>query len=117
MRQTENAVTGPDRAQPQTDVAAPLAAPSVAEVLTLQRSAGNAAVSRMLAERRQVARQPKPSEPGPIPRVDKQADDFRAIDPLGRDRLEKEAHSRVNQAFSAFQMAALAHQESLKAEA
>jgi hypothetical protein len=117
MRETAPAVTAHEQAEHQTDPAAPVADPSVAQVLMLQRSAGNVAVSRMLAERSLLARQHKPSEQGPIPPIDKQADDLRVIDPAGRDRLEKETHSRVNQAFSAFQMAALAHQDALKAEA
>jgi hypothetical protein len=113
MREMRPEAITPDRREREAEAPSARASAPVVDVLMLQRSAGNGAVARMLAGRRTVARQ----TPGPIPQTDKSADDLRVIDPTGRDRLEKEAHSRVNQAFSAFQMAALAHQDALKAEA
>jgi hypothetical protein len=91
--------------------------PAREQILALQQSAGNRAVNRNLATSALIARQATTPQPGPIPQATGAADDFRIVDPIGRDRLEKEAHSRINQAFGAFQMAVLAHQASLNAEA
>jgi hypothetical protein len=87
-------------------------------VLRLQRQIGNRGVGAVLdGAPLQLARdkvpmptdQTKTSRPAPA----------HGGPPLGalRDRFEKETHSRVNQAFTAFTGAAKAHAESLKAEA
>jgi hypothetical protein len=81
----------------------------------LQRQIGNRRVGTLLSRApHQLARQP-----APMPTDETKT--ARALPglPLGplRDRFEKETHSRINQAFTAFSGAAKAHAESLKAEA